>query len=76
MSSNDTDGAEAAQKDIVDSGIAEICSTTQSIDIKNCVQCYEYGKTIKQIKQELNKFRKAQLQATYEFLKWPHESIQ
>lgn len=70
-SSNEADGT--LKKETVDSIIAEICASTQSVDIKNCVQCYEYGKSIKQIKAELNRFKKAQLQATYDHLKWPHE---
>ena len=69
------DAMESVKKETIDSIIAEICAATQSVDIKNCVQCYEYGKSVKQIKQELMKFRKAPLQATFEHLKWQHECM-
>ena len=71
----DVETMDSVKKETVDSIVAELCAATQSIDIKNCVQCYEYRKTVQQIKQELMKFKKASLQATFEHLKWPHESM-
>ena len=71
----DVANIESVKKETVDLIVAEICAATQSTDIKNCVQCYEYGKSVVQIKQDLMKYRKPQLIATFEFLKWQHESM-
>ena len=68
-----TDDEEQHKINITEAVIAELCAGTTNTDIKNCIQIYEYGKAINNMKQEMMQLRKAKLEATFEYLKRPNE---
>ena len=61
------------KKEILETVIAELCSSAPNEDVKNCIRCYEHGFQIKRIIQDLMKNKKEKLEKTFEYLKRPNE---
>ena len=60
--------------DEVDSVVAELCASTSSSDIKECIRSYKFGKDYNQLKRDFNKFNKQKLECTLEHLNVPEIS--